>query len=535
VAKCTANTDCPFGLKCDSGSGLCVEGGPAAGQLGGKCTGDGDCTGALGGTAFCATAANGYPNGYCSATCVGNTSICGSNGICVDFGGGDMDCLSKCSDAVDCRSDYYCFKFQDGRGVCTPKCKANTDCQDNQVCDKNSGLCGPQLGAGGTTTDVVDLTPNGAINVPTGTLTAKLTVNVPQDAIAVNFVGQAVSDPTARLVVYRIESSKDGRLYDYATATGNKMKVQPPTGPGAFSVLFPNSPNVPYTVSADSSTCAASATVDSTNCATLTITLLASKPTTATAKAIVKHGPSRALTQGLIDLNLYFVGLANLNATSAAVSDSMFQTSIFNKVKAVWAQQGIAVGTVNYIDANSSDAATYKDLKDTDLGALMQTTANYNGSDKALNDFFVHTISGGSLEGYIILGESAGIPGVPIKGTSGSGMAVTTADFPAAGATCDAKCQSGLQDIADTWAHEGGHWLGLFHPTESGGTSFDPLPDTPQCDKSRDANADGKMEPSECQGFGAENEMFWTSVETIAHSQLTPNQGFVLLRNPAVR
>ena len=119
-----------------------------------------------------------------------------------------------------------------------------------------------------------------------------------------------------------------------------------------------------------------------------------------------------------------------------------------------------------------ANATTYQDLKDSDLGALMQLSADPNASDNALNVFFVRTISGGTLEGYIILGESAGIPGVPVRGTTGSGMAVTTADFP-----------QGLNDIADTWVHEGSHWLGLFHTTESSGT--------PPCDRTVAATSSG--------------------------------------------
>jgi len=35
-------------------------------------------------------------------------------------------------------------------------------------------------------------------------------------------------------------------------------------------------------------------------------------------------------------------------------------------------------------------------------------------------------------------------------------------------------------------------------------------------------------------GLGADNVMFWTSVVAIPNSLLSPNQQFVLLRNPAV-
>ena len=333
-------------------------------------------------------------------------------------------------------------------------------------------------------------------------LSDPLTVTLPADAVSVTFVGQG-ADPTARLVVYRIESP-DGRIYDYATPS-SPMRVLPPTGPGAFAVLAPNSPTAPFRPGA------------------WTIKLLASKQTTATVKALVKRTTALPITAGNVDLNLFFVGMPGLSAATAP-SDPNFKI-LFDQVKRTWAQINLGIGRVTYLDLTGADLARYQDLIESDLGALMQKSLVQGANDNALNVFFVHTISGGALDGYIILGESAGIPGVPIRGTTGSGMAVTTADFPSA---------AGIVDIADTWAHEGGHWLGLFHPTESGGTSFDPLADTPQCTKDRDANGNGNMEPSECINFGADNEMFWTSTASIAHSNLTPNQSFVLLRNPAV-
>ena len=543
--KCTDTSQCGNGLKCDTTAGACVEGGPAAGKLGGACTSDPDCAASVGAGSFCATAANGYPGGYCSSVCNSSDSVCtagGMNGQCVAFPD-EKDCLSKCTSPADCRSGYYCYDLGGGSGgVCNPKCTQNTDCTGGTVCDKNSGLCVPP-GAGDTANELIDLTPSGPITVSTTQLTAKLSINVPNDAVSINFVGQAISDPTARLVVYRIESHTDGLpvssckptasskglcLYDYSSV-GSQMKVLPPTGAGAFSVLFPNSPNVPFTPSASSATSCTGANAPADGCSTVQITLLASKSTTASVKAIIKHSPTRALTAGKIKLNLYFVGLTTLNATTAK-TDPNFKT-IFDSVKSTWLKAGVSVedADVKYIDITGADAAQFKDLKDSDLGLLMTKTAGTDANaaaaqDNALNVFFVHTISGGSLEGYIILGESAGIPGVPIRGTTGSGMAVTAADFP-----------GGLQDIADTWAHEGGHWLGLFHPTESAGTSFDPLPDTPECAQgTRDTNGDKIMQPSECGGFGADNEMFWTSVAAIPHSNLTPNQSFVLLRNPAV-
>ncbi len=518
LPKCTGPTSCAGAQVCDTASGNCIEGGPAAGTIGGACKAAGDCTGVPGGSGSCAQPPS-YPGGYCFISCVGNTSVCGSNATCVDFGtdgSGNpvQDCLSKCTIPSDCRGAYYCFQLSGGAGgVCTPKCQSNADCSGGKVCDTNGGLCVDPSSGTGTTIESINMTAAGAVTVFTDHLVAPLTVNVAAtadgDPVSVTFVGQAVSDPTARVVVYRITAPDGTVLYDYQKASSSKMKVLPSTQAGVYSVLLPNSPNVPF------------------GPGTYAINLLATAQTTVTATALVKHSKSQSLIAGKVDMNLFFVGLPNLNATSAQ-TDANFQ-SVLTSVKNVWSQVGVSIGTVRYVDITGAGASSYADLKETDLGALMKLSDNPGAADNALNVFFVHTISGGSLDGYIILGESAGIPGAPVRGTSGSGMAVTTADFP-----------NGLADIADTWAHEGSHWLGLFHTTESAGTAFDPLPDTPQCDRSHDANGDNIMQPGECTTdgsgvtYGAENEMFWTSVNAIAHSKLTPNQSFVLLRNPAV-
>jgi hypothetical protein len=344
-------------------------------------------------------------------------------------------------------------------------------------------------------------------------LSDRLVVTIPADAVSVTFVGEAVSNPSAIISVQRLEQSTD----DFATATrlfergsiNNLVNLAPSIVEGAFSVLYPNSPTAPFQASTATST------------VKVAIRVGATAATTANVTAILKRSPSAVVTQGQIDLNLFFVGVNGLSAGTAPTSSAFQQ--IFTQVKNTWAKIGVTVGTVNYIDITGADANRFTDLDENDLGTLMTRSKNPAAKDNAMNVFFVNSITGDTLAGYIILGVSAGLPGAPIRGTTASGLAVTTADFP-----------QGLAQIAETWAHEGGHQLGLFHTTESSGTAFDPLPDTPECVRGqRDANGNRVLEPMECQGFGADNLMFWTS-GTALNLNLTPNQGFVMLRNPAV-
>ena len=349
-------------------------------------------------------------------------------------------------------------------------------------------------------TETIDL---GIINVVSTALSVPVTVTVPQNAISIDFVGVAVSDPTARVVVYHLDSPS-GRVYDYASSSSSLMKVQAPAQPGGFSVIVPNTPTVPLGPGA------------------WTIELLATKPTTVSVKVLLKRSPTPSPTLGTINLNLFFVGVPGLSASSAQ-SDANFQ-AVINVIRTVYSQVGVTIGSLSYIDVTGSAATMYGDLNESDLGALMRLSNLPGAQANAASIFFVHTITGGVLQGYTILGESAGLPGVPIPGSPQSGLAVAMSDFPA-----------GQVNIGFVCSHELGHWLGLFHTTESGGTTFDPLPDTAQCSAGTyDVNHDGIVTATECSGVDGSNLMFWATDASVSLGLMTPNQGFVMLRHPLV-
>ncbi|MEC8237379.1 MAG: hypothetical protein VX063_06860, partial [SAR324 cluster bacterium] len=67
-----------------------------------------------------------------------------------------------------------------------------------------------------------------------------------------------------------------------------------------------------------------------------------------------------------------------------------------------------------------------------------------------------------------------------------------------------------------------GHFLGLFHTTESNGTDHDPISDTPECSFTT-ANQCGKQ-------YGADNLMFWSSWANGNQDNLTEGQVYVLKR-----
>ena len=99
------------------------------------------------------------------------------------------------------------------------------------------------------------------------------------------------------------------------------------------------------------------------------------------------------------------------------------------------------------------------------------------------------------------------------------------------------------QLLGETAAHEMGHQLGLFHTTESGGTVFDIISDTAECPKSldKDSNSQIQMSAEECEGYGAENVMFWTSWSSSSRSSgkkqdvLSSHQQHVLKYSPIAK
>ena len=88
-----------------------------------------------------------------------------------------------------------------------------------------------------------------------------------------------------------------------------------------------------------------------------------------------------------------------------------------------------------------------------------------------------------------------------------------------------------LEDGDLVLLHEIGHFLGLFHTTESSGTVLDPLADTVECTSAEDKDEDHELSTDECWDEGADNLMFWTgSGALLTKQQIAVMASSVLLR-----
>jgi hypothetical protein len=132
-------------------------------------------------------------------------------------------------------------------------------------------------------------------------------------------------------------------------------------------------------------------------------------------------------------------------------------------------------------------------------------------------------------------------------GTVKGGAAVSIADLAAG--TCETSfspAQCGADSVAYIAAHEGGHWLGLYHTSEQDGETFDPLADTaackcqacvpaaqvPQCGASTVVLGANCSQGTQVCG-AASNLMFWL-LDANSHGLVSPQQGTIMRLDPAV-
>ncbi len=146
-----------------------------------------------------------------------------------------------------------------------------------------------------------------------------------------------------------------------------------------------------------------------------------------------------------------------------------------------------------------------------ELPGLFRLSAG--AGNAAINLFFLKDIDPRPDDGEPEA-EAGGIPGpLGMQGTGSSGIAIAT------------NMMAGDPErLGRTLAHEIGHYLGLFHTSEADGSVLDALADTPECRSERDTGGDG-LDVGDCQGFGADNLMFWART---SGTVLTPDQQAVL-------
>jgi hypothetical protein len=268
---------------------------------------------------------------------------------------------------------------------------------------------------------------------------------------------------------------------------------------------------------------------------------------------------------GALDLDVYFVSadpdasLPSVTARDATADPATNVTArnfqrFVSTVAGVFSRAGVCLGTVRVHEVPVWARTEFHDL-DVDASgpcAPMARLFSLAAPERGVHVFMVDALvtANGPGGGAVIVGIDGSIPGPSaLPGTLNSGTAVVLADFGRG--TCDGAVdfgRCGTDRVAYIAAHEAGHWLGLYHVTESGGTFFDPLVDTATCpcdtcapaaQRAQCAGGDVKLFSDSCSGAregcgGGDNLMYWLVDPDVSTGALSPEQGEVIRANPAV-
>jgi hypothetical protein len=254
---------------------------------------------------------------------------------------------------------------------------------------------------------------------------------------------------------------------------------------------------------------------------------------------------------GSVDVAVYLVSRGTLTAATAATDAGFLRWA--RTYQTLLARLGVCLGTIRVYDVPqwAKDRWYTIDIdkdKPCDPQAQLFTLAQ---RVDAVHLFFVDDLTSAQLgQGQVIAGIDGTVPGPSlVPGIVSSGAAVAIGSDLGAG-TCGGTIDTracGSDSLALVSTHETGHWLGLYHTTESDGSAFDPLRDTAACPCSTCATSplkcgtpDGpQVLTSQCTSpsrgcGGGSNLMFWLQTDGISTGEVTAEQSAVVRLNPAV-
>ncbi|TVR01701.1 MAG: hypothetical protein EA398_09145 [Deltaproteobacteria bacterium] len=475
---CANDAACRFGYRCadpDGDGGACVPvdederspvRNPNGRDDGEPCAVDINCKGGT-----CLIEQTGYTGGYCT------TLNCAQVG-CNPPSGGTAECRTVtestvcyvgCSQDADCRTGYACVGADDGSGVCLP----------------------PSEGA---TPPAEEDTPGGSTDIRVSCQSSSITggralrFNIDPSTIAFAVVPYSTSESVRPR---RLLGPSGQAVADFGSDHAF-MNVNPDILVNMTPVFFPAAPQF------------TSITELGGGEYTLEITTRDSRPC---FYVLEKTSPGTQL-----DVNFYLLGVPGLSGSNA-LDDPNF-SQMMTVFRRIFDRAGITIREVRFVDVAGDDLERFRIIRSfNDIFALASISRDPGSSLRerlSINVFLIQGFSISQAPG--LLGVSLGIPGVPgFHGNSGSGLIFTSEYLPNAAA-----------DTGQTLAHEIGHFMGLRHTTEHGGSTADPLDDTPRC-----ANPDRGANCPDANNF-----MFPFSLRGVTQEQVSDGQSFVLRRSP---
>lgn len=487
---------------------------PVQGAIGSACSTNSQCNGD---DAVCDSS---FFGGYCTRyDCTSNEDCLGSNPCVVlnpDAAPEEQRsaCLQACADGDDCRFGFGCQSFN-GEDVCLEgettvvrnpdgandgaECVASLNCKGGTCIREQEQEGGDVAYPGGycTTRDCsTNDDCNGGICVSRARSTTCLEAcesssdcrqgyecrETPEGSVcdsAVEYIAPTADDNDFQVVCQSNKtlsfSIPDGALGFYITPftqTGAKVTPQTLTKPDGSTLNIPNdykflavNPEIlgsmaPLLFPASD----ASRFANAFGGGDYSLTVSTSAPEVC-YYVIPKTEEGRTL-----DINFYFVGT---QVDAAAARNSQDVAAVMRVVQNIYSSMGVTARVANYFDANATVTQQYRILRDFydvfDLVATSTDPGDTVDEKLSVNVFLIEDFNISEAPG--LLGVSTGIPGVSgIHGSSGSGLV-----FSAKSLGRDNP------QLGQTMAHEIGHFLGLRHTTEHGGSAHDPITDTPEC------------------------------------------------------
>jgi len=576
---CLPTSSCRTGFSsCASLAGACLPAAlcPASGISSAASTDLGEaCTpGSCGAGETCRFGLD-FPGGACTRACSSSDATsCPSNGVCAHTDQGLL-CLPSCTTSASCRAGYSCAG--------TPMACIATTLQP-RTCGANTL---PLIIAGGTAGQPAAppfcIEPIGASAMPSPLVQEfgqhpvgdTIQFQVPAGAASISIVSQALhargtlddqGQPLANTAVPTNITEPGGTvLYNDFNGPGAVLTAAPiyyaTTAPGTGVLTFPNTTAGLALADAGLPAGTWSFQVNdyAVECANASGCDGGASTGVYDVSVLVKPGAAEA--SGTIDVAFYLVGAPGLTSANAAANSRIQR--MLTTLQTLYAQAGICLGSVTFYDVPAWAQALYAtgiDASKTGPCDDLNQMFTLARAGNTLNFFLVEAISSGG-HGDVV-GIDGTIPGPStVGGTIHSGAAVSEADLNSGncnGSGIDLSC--GADEVAYIAAHEGGHWLGLYHTTEAEGDYFDPLTDTGTCTcalcttGAAQANcaeyADGGMNntssptflgPSDCESAsnnactGGDNLMFWELDNAVSKGKLSAQQGEVMRSNLVVQ
>jgi hypothetical protein len=464
VPRCESAPECGDGYHCDS-RGICQL---STGQPGDACDAEADCAAGL----SCQIEKSSGSDGYLLGSCVGDTAGRPPGSECTldqDCRNGTCDlghCVDLCSDTLDCAAGMACT------GI--PRVSANG--QMYRGCLPARGTVTWSIPVQGT---------NDVVGLP-----------IPENAVGVS-VEFAIEDQSQMVGATTLVSPTGVSMIEPNGASyyeNDWVRHRPEYGQSVLAM--PSTPTTPL-----------EAGVYSLRVRSLRIgppddmgnPTFPNGTATPTMTAVIKVGSSV-----ILDLHFHFLDFTDhpcaqefagrLDA-SVAQNATFFQTTFLSRLKTIFQQGGIALGTMSYTDLKN-----HPDLDGLDIANARSLLA-LGSHSTGINVFFVRTLSPVGIQAF---GPNPGPAG--LANTPHSGVVIAL----------DTLCYRSWNDLARIAAHEIALYMGLYNNVE-----VDPLERLVQ-----------HADPIPDSDTSSTNLMFYSE---LGGTDLSEGQRYVLRRNPVLR